>query len=63
MTRNEFKLPADSALYKKHPLTAEPLWFHILRRAGAPVSDSATLASSKGAVERNWSWNYSGGGS
>ena len=54
VTRSAWKLPSDAALSKRHPLTAEPLWAFILRRAGVPVSDSATLRGSKTDVERNW---------
>ena len=54
MTRWEWKLPSDTALSKRHPLTAEPFWSFVLRRAGVPVSDSATLSGSKGVVEHNW---------
>ena len=54
VTRWEWKLPSDTALSKRHPLTAEPFWSFVLRKAGVPVSDSATLSGSKGVVEHNW---------
>ena len=54
VTRSEWKVPSVGALSKQHPLTAEPLWVFILRRAGAPVSDSATLCGCKDDVQRNW---------
>ena len=54
MTRWQWDVPSDAALSKRDLLTAEPLWAFILRRAGAPVADSATLAGSKVEVERNW---------
>jgi len=54
VTRTEWDVPSDVQLLKRHPLTGEPLWAFILRRVGAPVSDSATLAGSKADVGRNW---------
>ena len=54
MTRWEWKLPSDTALSKRHPLTAEPFWSFVLRRAGVPVYGSATLSGSNGVVEHNW---------
>ena len=50
VTRRERKLPSGGTLSKRRPLAAEPLWVFIIRGAGAPVSDSATLAGPMGEV-------------
>ncbi len=54
VTRSEWTLPSDAALVKHHPLTGEPLWKFILRRAGAPVPERATLRDAKDDVQNSW---------
>ena len=54
VTRHEWEVPSDATLRKHHPLNGQPLWQFLLRRVGAPVSDSAEFLETRTLVHNRW---------
>ena len=52
--RHEWEVPSDATLRKLHPLNGQPLWKFLLRRVGAPVSDSADFLEARSLVYDRW---------
>ena len=54
VTRHEWEVPSDATLKKYRPLNGRPPWQFLLRRIGAPASESTTFLLARGQIHDRW---------